>query len=304
MKKKQRRTKKHQSQHIFSMVSSLELLFGISIVLLILLSFSHLLFRPGKAPVIKKEMTEIPKNVQKEIDKKIITARYRIPILMYHYVEYVKDKRDTIRQSLDIPPAVFASQLQTLTQNGYTFLTASEVADIIDGKKTLPEKPIVLTFDDGYRDFYTDVLPIIKKYNVKVVAYIVPGFNNLPNNMDAWQIDSLEQSGLVEIGAHTVHHAYLKGMSDEKALYEIATSKEMLENQLHIPIVSFAYPYGAFDQHTIDLVKEAGFTSAVSTIPGIEVSDVNRYFLFRLRPGDRTGKGLLAFLEQSNYKSF
>ena len=75
--------------------------------------------------------------------------------------EYVKDKGDTIRQSLDIVPRVFEEQIQTLLSDSYTFITMDELADYLDGEQSLPPKPIIITFDDGYRDLRTDVLPIL-----------------------------------------------------------------------------------------------------------------------------------------------
>lgn len=82
------------------------------------------------------------------------------------------------------------------------------------------------------------------------------------------------------------------------AKYEIEESKTMLENMLYIPILSFAYPYGAFDSQAILLVKEAGFTTAVSSISGNDVSESNRYLLYRIHPGYRTGKELISALEK------
>ncbi len=228
----------------------------------------------------------------------------RLPILMYHYIEYVTDKNDTIRKSLAILPSTFDAQIKTLQDAGYTFLTASQIPDILSGKVELPEKPIILTFDDGYRDFYTDAYPILKKYNVPATAYIVPGFLDHPNYMFTSQLEEINKDGLVELAAHTVHHAYLKGASKEHAKWEIEESKKELEEQLKKPVVSFAYPYGAFDLEIAQLVQEAGFTNAVSTLPGVELDGKNTYFIFRIRPGARTGEELLTYLKQSAFRPY
>ena len=222
---------------------------------------------------------------------------FHVPILMYHYVEHVKDKNDTIRQKLDILPETFDSQIKTLQQAGYTFLFKSDLADIIDGKKELPPKPIVLTFDDGYRDFYTDVFPIIKKNNIKVTAYIITGFIGKLNYMFLPQLIEVKQSGLVEIGAHTVHHIDIRRANQKVATAEIAGSKTELENLFGDPVLTFAYPSGFFNEKTIQVAKDAGFTTAVSTMPGTLVANENRFELFRLRAGGRTGKVLLQFLQ-------
>lgn len=221
----------------------------------------------------------------------------RVPILMFHYVEYVKDKKDTIRQSLSLSPYTFEEQVKTLVDAGYTFMTNAELTAVLGGQIPLPSKPIVLTFDDGYRDFYTDVYPILKKYHVKATAYIISGFLGYPNNMFAWQVRQIAHEGLVEIGAHTVHHVFLKGIPQKELTYEVTQSKKTLEELTGKPIVSFAYPYGAFDVRAIQALASAGFTSAVSTIPGADQYQTHRFFLYRLRAGGKTGTNLLSWLE-------
>lgn len=221
-----------------------------------------------------------------------------VPILIYHYVEYVKDEKDTIRKSLNTPPYLFIRQIETLKNAGYTFITASELIDILDGKIELPQKPVLLSFDDGYRDFYTDVFPLLKKDNVKATAYIVSSFLDKPNYMFTWQVKEIARSGLVEIGAHTVHHYGLKGLKPILAKYEIEESKKTLEKIIGVPVVSFAYPDGSFDMQATKLVKEAGFKSAATTMHGFEVSFENKFSLYRIHPGDKIGDFLLTFLEQ------
>lgn len=221
-----------------------------------------------------------------------------VPILVYHYVEIVLDEKDTIRKSLNTPPYLFIEQLETLKNAGYTFITASELMDMLDGKIKLPKKPVLLTFDDGYRDFYTDAFSILKGYNIKATAYVVSEFLDKSNYMLAWQLKQVAQSGLVEIGAHTVHH-YSLGWSDPALVkYEIEESKKQLEKLIGIPIVSFAYPDGSFDDQAIKLVKEAGFKSAVTTIHGFEVTQENKFSLYRIHPGNKTGISLLDFIKQ------
>jgi peptidoglycan/xylan/chitin deacetylase (PgdA/CDA1 family) len=226
----------------------------------------------------------------------VFPTMVRVPILMYHYVEYVKDKGDTIRQSLSLTPYTFEQEVKTLLDAGYTFMTNAELADALSAKIPLPSKPIVLTFDDGYRDFYTDVYPILKKYHAKATAYIITGFLGYPNNMSAAQVKEIAYDGLVEIGAHTVHHAWLKGMQQKELVYEVTQSQKTLEDLIGKPVVSFAYPYGVFDVPAIQAIAASGFTSAVSTIPGADQYQSHRFFLYRLRPGGKTGESLLSWL--------
>lgn len=260
------------------------------------------------AAILDRSSSNNPTKKDERVLKSFTTAfpiqTFRVPILLYHYVEYVKDKKDTIRKSLSIPPNIFVKQLETLKNANFTFITTSDLADVMDGKINVPNNPIILTFDDGYKDFYTDVFPVLKKFKVKAVAYVVSGFIAKPNFMTTSQIKEIAKSGLVEIGAHTVHHAFLKGISFQTASLEISKSKEALTLLLGIPIVSFAYPYGAFDEQAIKLVKDAGFKTAATTLSSVLIDQSNRYSLPRIRSGARTGDELLTFLKQSVFAKY
>ncbi len=280
---------------------------GISVAIVIVIGivitafFVHKAFAPTKLVNEKIEIKKIPQDIKKTINLQpiaSISATIKLPILMYHYVEYVKDKKDTERQLLNVDPDIFEEQIKTLITAHFTFITAKELGDALDGKTTLPKNPIMLTFDDGHWDLDTDVLPILKKYNIRATAYIVSGFiGTNSDSLTASQLQDVISSGLVEIGAHTLHHISLKGKSLTLVQNEIDGSKSALEKQYHVHVYSFAYPYGSFDQQAIDVVKQAGFTTAVSTVAGNVQGNQNKFFLFRVRPGRLVGKGLLNYFQ-------
>ena len=299
-----KRRKKSLPKKSFIYVNRTVILSLIILLIFCIGSFIFYKFVPSQIKSIvetpKTEMKKIPSDVKEKLSLTV----FRVPILMYHYVEYVKDKKDIIRQSLDITPYTFEQQVKTLQSVGFTFMTARELGEVIDGKMELPKSPILLTFDDGHWDFDTVVLPILKKYHVKATAYIIAGFIGRSDFMSKEELVDVINSKLVDVGAHTVHHVSLKGRPSSVLNYEIGQSKALLENAYHISVVSFAYPGGAFDQKAIDAVKNAGFTTAVSTIPGIIQSSGNRFFLYRLRPGYRTGDVLLNYLRQNAFKAY
>jgi peptidoglycan/xylan/chitin deacetylase (PgdA/CDA1 family) len=231
-------------------------------------------------------------------------SNLRVPIFMYHYVENIIDSSDTTRMSLNIPPDIFEQQIQTLQKAGYIFLTMAMVTNAVETGSDLPEKRIVLTFDDGYKDFYTDVFPLLKKYNVKAVAYIAPGLLDTPNYMSKHDVIEVAQSGLVEIASHTVNHRFLKDDQLSDAYYEIMESKNVLQDMIDGQVISFAYPYGAFDAQAIDLVKKAGYKNAVSTLPGVEITEQNMFYITRIRPGRRVAEELILYLKQSSFSAF
>lgn len=221
---------------------------------------------------------------------------FDVPILLYHYVEYVKDARDTIRRSLDITPYTFEHQVQTLKDGGYTFLTPKDLNTIIENKMALPKKSVILSFDDGYEDFYTDVLPILKKYNVRAVEYVVSGFLDQPNYMTRAEVREVIASNLVEIGCHTVHHLSLKNASEALARSEIFGCENQIFFDFGVRPVSFAYPYGVYNDSLYPILKQAGLKNAVTTKLGAAVSTDNIYDIPRIRPGTRIGEELITYL--------
>lgn len=222
------------------------------------------------------------------------TVPIRVPILMYHYVENVTDLNDTLRMSQNIPPQIFEEQLVTLLNSNYTPIFMSDLTNYFLGKVDLPPKPIVLTFDDGYADFYTDVFPILKKYQVKAVNYVVSGFVGRDKNyLTLLQLEELAASPLVEIGAHSVSHQDLPYLTIAEMQNEISNSKLQLEYMVKKPISHFAYPYGRYTKEAILFVEQSGFDSAVTTDEGTIQTYESRYIFKRIRPGRFTQGALL-----------
>ena len=115
-----------------------------------------------------------------------------IPVYLYHYVEHVTDERDFIRESLNIPPEIFEAQVISLKNAGYTFIFPNEIPDLDFSSE---EKYVVVSFDDGYADFYTDVLPILRKHQIKAVNYVVFNFIGKLNYMTKAQLQKVVKSG-------------------------------------------------------------------------------------------------------------
>jgi len=259
------------------------------------------------SPVLETNRTmvkKLPEEIKKQIKAASPSATFRVPILLYHYVENIQNKNDKLRVELNVPPAVFEQQVLTLQNAGYTFMTAKGLGDVLDGTMALPAKPILLTFDDGHWDFETDVLPILEKYHIKATAYIITGFIGGSDFMTPDELHTVIKSGLVDVGAHTVHHLSLRGLPLATVQKEVDQSKTTLEQTYHVNAVSFAYPNGSFDQQAAQVVKDDGFSTAVSTVPGIEQNQTNRFFMYRIRPGYRTGQALLDWLSQSSFAAY
>lgn len=222
--------------------------------------------------------------VAKEAESEMIGVK--VPVLMYHYIE--NPGHDKGRDKLLVPPALLEEQLKYLQGNGWTVVDLDLLSAGLKDPKTLPAKPIILTFDDGYNDFFSQAWPIIKKYNVKATLYVLGRGPEKDANayLSDDQLRELARSPLITIAAHTQDHAYLKGRSELFQRYEIIRSKERLEEITGKLVRHFAYPYGAFDEMSIKLVKEAGFLTAASTIIGTTNNESSRFVLHRVRIGN------------------
>ena len=189
-------------------------------------------------------------------------ARIVPAILMYHDVMDIRPETDAMRQVIGIKPDHLEEQFKYLDDNGYKTLFVSEFVGLLE--KGVPKKSVVITFDDGLTDVYETVLPLIKKYNIKITVYANPGFNGTNGRMTYPQIKKLHESGVVEVGAHTMKHANLTLADDDEARAEIRYSKEVLQEIIEAPVTSFAYPFGKFGYREEKMVADEGIRIALA----------------------------------------
>ena len=211
-------------------------------------------------------------------------AMVRVPILMYHYIRVNPDPRDRLGLSLSVTPADFARQMDWLAANGYHPVDLADLRGYLLGHGSLPSRPVVLTFDDGYRDVYTTAFPVLRAHHFKAVAYIVSGFLNSPNNVTTEQVQEMDASG-VQIGVHTVSHADLTKLGAGDLHREVFESKSSLEALLGHQVVDFCYPSGRFNANVVRMVESAGYETATTTDPGVAHSAADRFTWTRVRVG-------------------
>jgi len=210
-------------------------------------------------------------------------VQVKVPILMYHYIRTPPDPgADWIGWGLSTSPADFRQQMDYLDRNGYHPITLVELREYLAGLRTLPDRPVVLSFDDGYEDFYTDAFPVLKEHHFRAVAYVVSGFVGRSSNLSVAQLRELDAYG-IEIGAHTVDHVDLTRTSAAGLVYEVKGSKTSLEVLLGHPVEDFCYPSGRFDARVIAAVQAAGFQSATTTQSGAVHSISDRFAWSRVR---------------------
>lgn len=221
---------------------------------------------------IRENIVEIKAGIQQrkdEILKRSQEYSLRVPILMYHYIRVNPIETDTLGFSLSVTPNDFDSQMKYLADNGYTTLSVNDLINALNSKSALPTKPIIITFDDGYEDYYTDAFPILKKYNLKSEIYIISGFVGKSNYMTWDMLTDIKNSGMVEIGSHTIDHPALTQQNINDVKKELTESKSTLEANLGIKITDFCYPYGNFNYSVEREVANAGYLNATTTQAGL-----------------------------------
>lgn len=194
-----------------------------------------------------------------------VLASVKVPILMYHFIANNPNPSDKARDTLSVSPDRFEQQMEYLSKNGYTPIDLNRLFGIFSGQSLAPSKPVVLTFDDGYQDFYTIVYPILRKYNFTAVSFIPTGLIGGGYYMSWPQIKEIHNSGLVDFEAHAVTHANLLKLNSERIKQELVDSKNALQSQLSKPINFIAYPYGASNDLVRRLAQEVGFVGGLGT---------------------------------------
>ena len=182
-----------------------------------------------------------------------------IPVLMYHSVGAAKDNDAVITRER------FSEQMNYLQQNSYQPISLEELEAYLDGRGKLPLKPVVLTFDDGYRDTYEVVFPILKQHGFKSVLFIPATF--VGERLSWEELREMKASGM-EIASHSYTHRDLGKMSTQEQAAEISKSKEILDRFLQQDTRYFCYPNSSYNQVTLRLLRENGFKLAFTITPG------------------------------------
>lgn len=198
-----------------------------------------------------------------------VTQKVKVPILTYHSI----DKSGSV---ISTAPEVFRRQMQYLSENGYKAVTLNEFISSLSEDKTPFLKTVVLTFDDGFQNFFSEAFPVLEKYGFRATVFLVTEFcgkNNdwagnppeLPSSkVLSWEeIRQLHGLG-IEFGGHSRTHPDLTKVSDSRVESEIVESKAVIENALGGEVTTFAYPFGKFNPDVKQTVEKS-YKAAVST---------------------------------------
>jgi peptidoglycan/xylan/chitin deacetylase (PgdA/CDA1 family) len=217
----------------------------------------------------------------------------RVPILMYHSISDNLFGKSHPYSHINTSPEVFRRQMRCLHREGYRSIGLNELIKGFEVGLDLT-KTVVLTFDDGYQDFLTEAMPILKQHGFMATVFLATGrIQQTSMRLEGvdyltWnEVRELHQEG-IEFGSHTVTHPDLRCLGPEQIEYELGYSKEVIEQQLGTAINSFAYPFPFPEENTdftrllLDELENQGFENGVTTILGRASLRHNRFFLPRL----------------------
>lgn len=222
-------------------------------------------------------------------------SRERVPILMYHVLAAAP--ANAVYPKLFVPPGVLDAQVEWLAANGYHAVTLQHLFDAWRGVRTLPPRPVVLTFDDGYLSDYSAGLPALRRHGWPGVLDLAVK-NLAPGDIRPWQVRRLLAAGW-ELAAHTVSHVDLTTLGPARLRQEVAGSRAILRRMFRVPVEFFCYPAGRYDARVIAAVKAAGFRGATTENPGL-ARPTERFTLDRIRIEPGVGvRGLARLLRQA-----
>jgi peptidoglycan/xylan/chitin deacetylase (PgdA/CDA1 family) len=209
-----------------------------------------------------------------------------VPILMYHRLGKVRKK--SVAPGHYVQSSQFAGHLRLIKALKRTPITLAELREGFLAKKPLPPKALVITFDDGYKSFFTLGLPHLEKHSFSATVFLVSACVGRRNEWDM-KIGDVEeelmsrdevlsaQAKRIEFGSHTVNHANLSLIDRDQAVMEIGQSKSDLESWLGKPVDFFCYPYGGQNPEVRELVKCAGYKGATSVVKGVNVPETDPF---------------------------
>jgi len=222
-----------------------------------------------------------------------LAARPRVPILMYHSISDNLFAKSHPYYQINTSPGVFSRQMRWLRQNGYRTMDLGEMLAAMHAGADL-SRVVVITFDDGYQDFYTDGLAVMKQCGFTATIFLATDrIQNVAMRIEGadyltWrEVRELHAEG-IQFGSHTVTHPDLRSLGPEQIDYELGRSKEVIEQSLGAPVTSFSYPFAFpeedrdFTRYLLDALANHGFENGVSTILGRAKPGHNPFCLPRL----------------------
>lgn len=224
---------------------------------------------PPTPPIVPPATVESIANEPMPTPSGIYSWTLKVPILMYHYISEPPSDADVYRTDLSVSPAAFREQMAYLKENGYSTIDFYDLSTAIVAHTELPEKPVLLTFDDGYIDNYEEAFPVLEEYGFKGTFFVVTEFiDTARQGYMTWEmIERMAQAGQ-RIESHSRTHPDLTTKSRDGLIWEILGSQETLAAHIGYRPRYFCYPGGTYNEETIQVLSDLDFWGAVTTQNG------------------------------------
>ena len=228
-----------------------------------------------------------------------INESVRLPVIMYHHILKAQNKLG----DYVISPLQFEQDLKLIKEKGYQTVSTSQIIDFVEKGDSLPEKPILITFDDGYESVYEYAYPLLKKYNMKAVVAIIGKYTDMFSNPNetkhinyshlSWnELNEMQESGLVEIANHS-YDMHSSGTSSRYGIrikkgesstdYRSALEKDIaflndkISSELNTDTKVFAYPFGALCKESRPILHDFGFKIILTCEEKVNTLSVGKY---------------------------
>ncbi|MFH1847151.1 MAG: polysaccharide deacetylase family protein [Candidatus Omnitrophota bacterium] len=207
-----------------------------------------------------------------------LKPRRVVPILMYHAVN------DDISSTLNVTPENFYSQMDFLRKHGYSVISLDSLVEHIKNKVYFQPKTVVITFDDGYEDNFTNAFPVLAEHNMPAIIFLITGAVSNQQGFLSWEQVRLMSRNGIDFGGHTRNDIYVPEIKEESVLWgEITGCKEDIEKKTGKTADYFCFPIGGFTEKAKEMVKKAGFKGACSTNRGNDKLNRDLYELKRIK---------------------
>jgi len=220
---------------------------------------------------------------------------YYLPILGYHRVGALRgDHVPTVS------PESFERQLSFLKRLRFHVLALEDVAGLLDRRQPLPRRSVVITFDDGYEETHRIAWPLVQRFGFPAAVFVTPGEIGRPGFTTWDQVVEMARDGMT-IGSHTMHHAYLPLVPEDRLAEELIESKRVIENRIGQPVSFLSYPVGGFTPQVQAVARRAGYRAACTTNRAASLNGLDPFALRRVKVTERDGNLLLFWAKVSGH---
>jgi len=218
-----------------------------------------------------------------------IVRTLRVPILMYHYLSEPPPDADIYRRDLSVSPTLFAEHLDRMLAEGYVTVSLYQVIDALQRGAPLPDRPVVITFDDGYRDNYENAFPLLRERGMVATIFVITDFidEQRPAYL-TWDMAREMLAAGISIESHGRNHVSLAGKDDDYLVWQALGSLETIEYELGVRPRFISYPAGEYDRRTIEIFQSAHYWAGVTTRQGATLDNQRLFELPRVRVRNTT----------------